>query len=293
MDEQTTQNTTAAAKDKREKEPTDDLKVTEDLLWIAQTLSEKETPPKEPNRILCYGVALSLVFFFVVGVPLLIGKCLVNVSDLSVSDILAYCGTIIGAASTIFALWGTIWFTRRQIKQERYIQNKRTEWRALESVYDDFLIKLNPLCLLNRIESNMIFVNNKDDIENALHILYQYKFDCINVPYQISLSGGAMWKTKLRKLSGKISDIAMKYMALSENGIDIYRQFRELAARGITNGMIPKELMDAHKKFQMDLIQEASNSYQTVQILKMVTFKQIYADIEKEADQMLYFWRKH
>lgn len=293
MDEQTTQNITDTAKDEREKEPTDDLKVTEDLLWIAQLLSEKEELPKGPNRILCCYVALSVVLFFIVGVPLLITKFLGNINVLSVSDILAYCGTIMGAAATIFALWGTIWFTRKQIKQERYIENKRTEWRTLESVYDDFLVKLHPLCLLNRIESKMMFVNNKDDIENALHILYQYKFDCINVPYQISLSGGTMWKTKLRKLSGKISDIAMKYMALSENGIDIYRQFRELVAQGSANGTIPKELMDARKKFQMDLIQEASNSYQTVQILKMVTFKQIYTDIEKEADQMLYFWRKH
>lgn len=102
-----------------------------------------------------------------------------------------------------------------------------------------------------------------------------------------------MWKTKLRKLSGKISNMAMKYVAISEDGINIYRQFRELVSKSSTNETIPKELMDAHKKFQMDLIQEASNSYQTVQILKMVTFKQIYADIEKEADQMLYFWRKH
>ena len=293
MDEQTTQNITDAAKDEREKEPTDDLKITEDLLWIAQILSEKEELPKGPNRILCCGVALSVVLLFIVGMPLLITKYLDNINVLSASDILAYYGTLMGAAATIFALWGTIWFTRRQIKQERYIQNKRTEWRALESVYDDFMVKLHPLCLLNRIESKMIFVNNKDDIENALHILYQYKFDCINVPYQISLSGGTMWKTKLRKLSKKISDMAIKYMAISENGIDIFRQFRDLATKSSANETISKELLDAYKKFQMDLMQEAANSYQTVQILKMTTFKQIYVDMEKEADHMLYFSRKH
>ena len=82
-------------------------------------------------------------------------------------------------------------------------------------------------------------------------------------------------------------------MAISENGIDIFRQFRDLATKSSANETISKELLDAYKKFQMDLMQEAANSYQTVQILKMTTFKQIYVDIEKEADHMLYFSRKH
>lgn len=63
MDTQTNQNTTDKAKDKGKKESPEDLKVTEDLRWIAQMLSEKETLPKGQNRVLCCSIALSLVFF--------------------------------------------------------------------------------------------------------------------------------------------------------------------------------------------------------------------------------------
>ena len=53
-------------------------------------------------------------------------------------ELLAYYGTIVGAAATIIALVGTILFTRRQIQYEQFVQAQTTKWKKIEEVPEEF-----------------------------------------------------------------------------------------------------------------------------------------------------------
>ena len=61
------------------------------------------------------------------------------------SDMLAYYGTMLGAAITAFSLILTISFTRKQIQRDRFLGRNLERWGKVESIVTQALLDISPL----------------------------------------------------------------------------------------------------------------------------------------------------
>lgn len=102
------------------------------------------------------GVVL-LSAFFVVGIPIIINELYKREGWYSTvwtgADVLAYYGTLLGAAATILALVVTIRVTQEQVRAERLFQLELERWHNLEKAIDNMLMEMQPLSFPGRLKS--------------------------------------------------------------------------------------------------------------------------------------------
>lgn len=234
--------------------------------------------------------------FFIVGVPLIINELYKHpgyITVWSAADVLSYYGAVLGSAATIVALGATMWFTRQQIRQERFLQTRIEKWKYAESIYDNLIIKLNPLSLMDQIYSIYQTAEKETVTKDILNALCKYEANCMDAPYQISLNVSILWNPDLGVLNSEISDMAMEGIKIVNRERVNMREFQKSSWNDPKNTDSTKKFYLIRDEFIHDITHKSTDSYRRIVNHKEETFKQIYADIEKEADQMLYFWRKH
>lgn len=103
-------------------------------------------------------IALAILGFvvLVIGVPLGINASyqsdiVIIRTQWDAEDVLGYYGTILSAVVTITGLAITIWFTKKQIQRESYLEIEGDKWAKTEMVVADILNEINPMSTLKQV----------------------------------------------------------------------------------------------------------------------------------------------
>lgn len=96
-----------------------------------------------------------LALFLVFAVPIIINESYKAndgyVTMWEAADVLSYYGILLGSTVTICALILTIAFTRKQIKNDRYIKEQDEKWSLVFTLIDEAMDANNPLRLIQLI----------------------------------------------------------------------------------------------------------------------------------------------
>lgn len=96
-----------------------------------------------------------LALFLVFAVPIIINESYKAndgyVTMWEAADVLSYYGILLGSTVTICALILTIAFTRKQIKNDRYIKEQDEKWTHVFTLIDEAIDNNNPLHLIQLI----------------------------------------------------------------------------------------------------------------------------------------------
>ena len=105
------------------------------------------------NRHRKFWIIALVLFFFIVGVPIIINESyklayktgVLYVTMWEASDMLNYYSAVLGGGATIIALAYTIAFTRMQLRRDRFLATSHTKWEKIESIVSQALLDISPL----------------------------------------------------------------------------------------------------------------------------------------------------
>lgn len=106
------------------------------------------------RRIIIAIFLLISILAFAVGVPLAINECYKvggYITLWNASDVLAYYGALLGSATAVAVLAGTIVFTRKQLQREAYINGQKEKWGKVEDIVINALMNINPMQITQMI----------------------------------------------------------------------------------------------------------------------------------------------
>lgn len=313
MDKQINQSTTSKETSQSENNP-------------ANTISNVSQPTPDSRTAHTGGVqwfkviVLCLIgLFFIVGVPLIINELYKHpgyVTIWSAADVLGYYGTILGAFVGIGTLAMTIWFTRRQIQRESYLQTEKEKWGKIESIISQELIALNPMQLVMKARN---CGSNQLDIIKIFQI---YQTKCQMATSQLLAYLNAEDYKKLNAFLSKVAEDANLFVSIVDEGIEAYKcffhymiqnQMRQTVAydKANPNRILPDaieyekaaldeisalswdDIQNMITKFNRKMVAAYEENYKQLLDLKRSSFEIIDKEIQCNSDRMLFFGRKN
>lgn len=240
-----------------------------------------------------WSIVIALLFF-IVFIPVLINLCyscdhVFYVTRWDAADVLAYYGTVLGAAIAATSLIITIRFTRKQIERESYIKGETEKWNKAERVIDKALLDISPL---NMVIAPCFSEKLTEMIDKNVTAIQQYKLSA-----KTSVDGLKIYISPddypvLSSLVEQMLKGVEEYCKIAD---EILQPFNSM----VTHILNQSENLDKHiVQLNEESTQSAgqiaiaySGSYQDLLNLKRATFESIYARIEKEANQKLSLFR--
>ena len=90
------------------------------------------------KRIIKIILAVAIVIFLVVGIPILINECYKSNSGYITvwdgADVLGYYGSILGSVIAVATLAITIIFTKKQIQRDSFLKSETEKWAKIDLV---------------------------------------------------------------------------------------------------------------------------------------------------------------
>ena len=170
-------------------------------------------------------------------------------------ELLAYYGTIVGAAATIIALVGTILFTRRQIQYEQFVQAQTTKWKKIEELINSAIILAEPMNI-NSPKGGAELVRHSNKLLEAMNCIDT----SLDVDDELAIHD---LRKQLRKLIQQEVQIARQY------GLMI---IQSPSASGTSSKELAKQVEDLR-----------SSEYNKLLVSKMDCFSEIYRNIDQTA----------
>lgn len=268
------------------------------------------------KRVLA-AVAIAVILIF--GIPILINECYKHGGYITVweaADALSYYGAILGASISVGTLAITILFTRKQIQRESYLKGRKETWSKIENVFTTTLKGINPvLPLKESIE------NGQAEPSIAIIIFQRYSLSCQTIIDELISYLSHSDYIRIKDLIDQITTASKEFMQIADEEISIYRKLQAFNGRTLAQqtmdieakcpGSFPegqitfcrKLLHDtdnlSYEIFSQDigkvnekLVAAYENSYRPLLALKRTIFEQIANEVQKEADSILYLWRK-
>ena len=245
---------------------------------------------KEQIKTKEFWLRLALVLALTIGIPVLINESykankVLYTTVWAGPEFLAYYGTLLGAAATIWVLNRTIQFSHRQIRYDKFFQREEAKWRRIESLCDGILkdikpIKLNEMytaALLRGADTMLspdftVFVVN---MRSSYDSLVSNLSEKDRKPLEQFLSE----TEKLCLASGRIAD---EYQKILEKMRQIVTKYNEPV---VSNYLQPLSAQATDLIKQANSLQE--NEYNALLRLKRDCFSAIYIDVEERAEKFL------
>jgi len=225
---------------------------------------------KKFGKYFGYGI---LLLFLVVGVPVIINELYkLDCGYLTVwagADVLGYYGTLVGAGVTIFVLWWTICFTRKQIRHDRYIQVETDKWKIIETAFNEMLICMQPFRLANIVLEEKDNFNSNEGSIWFLKYLNEVSMTCEKFTFFLGND---------EKIA--LEDVLTAYMQIYNKLQDIYIEFDTKVKKQEYTTQYGQEMIEKLRNLHL-------NEYTTLLDLRKNSFDAIYESIEEEAEKIL------
>lgn len=261
-------------------------------------------------------IAVILIF----GIPILINESYKHggyITMWGAADVLSYYGAVLGASIAVGTLAVTILFTRKQIQRESYLNDRKAAWAKIEYIFTAILKEINPIPPM------------KESIEmaqtepaKAVMVFQRYRMSCQTSTDELIAYLGNSDYLKVKALIDQIITASNQFSQLADEEIDIYRKLLTFNGRTLAQQTIdieekyPGSFPEGQVSFCRDLLRDTDllsyetfskdlekmnkkliaayeSSYRPLQTLKRTIFEQIDSEVQKEADSILNFWRKH
>ena len=261
---------------------------------------QKETVKKQMTKnkhgkirmvILCL-----VVLFLVVGVPVIINESYkitlqagtFYVTKWEAADMLAYYGAVLGGGATILALVYTIAFTRKQLQRDHFLEKSYTRWEKVDSIISQALLDISPL--------QMRDTSKGDDspIQKIHTIICNLQSYALTAKTSLDTVKCYVNPDEYDKIAPYINELccAIGNFCTIENELEqIYTNLQQSAIQN--NGTIPNEMLKsslntADQLFKTKIPDAYNGPYQNLLNMKREVFRKIYAEIDSQADQMLF-----
>ena len=272
-----------------------------------------------PNlKSILAGAIIAVILIF--GIPILINESYKHggyITMWGAADVLSYYGAVLGASIAVGTLAVTILFTRKQIQRESYLNDRKAAWAKIEDIFTAILKEINPIPPM------------KESIEmaqtepaKAVMVFQRYKMSCQTSTDELIAYLGNSDYLKVKALIDQIINVSNQFSQLADEEIDIYRKLLTFNGRTLAQQTIdieekyPGSFPEGQVSFCRDLLRDTDllsyetfskdlekmnkkliaayeSSYRPLQPLKRTIFEQIDSEVQKEADSILNFWRKH
>lgn len=243
-------------------------------------------------------VILAALIFTII-IPIAINESykrgVVYITKWDAADALSYYGTLLGAVTTVTVLAITISFTKKQIRHGQFLDHNYAKWEQIESTITKILLDISPLAINDFREIDTS--NNK--ISTAMLLAMQIHLQ----NYETTI------KTSLDAMRCHINPHDYPQMAAFEKQLtDCITQFCEIEEK--LKAEIWKLAVDASANQGtvsfpvlyffynevtgiVNMISTAHDGpYQELLNKKREVFEQIYADIERQAEEILQFKKR-
>lgn len=262
-------------------------------------------------------------FIALIGIPILINECYKAggwyITIWEAADVLSYYGTVISSAIAVATIAVTISFNRKQIQRESYLKSENDKWKAIESEIVNVLDRINPQRVF-AVGIDRPSASN-DAFSYILSSLQKYQMDCRTAAdkliallssedyprvealfTQIQQASDIFFNIcdEEHKIYGKIRDLGnkdtfLRLLEIEKNAPNTFPQkdidycLKEL--ENMSN-LKPEELWEKLGILNQKMVDSYTVSYRNLFALKRQTFDSIYAEIQKNADEILHFGRK-
>ena len=265
-------------------------------------------------------LAIIGILVLLLGIPIIINECYkANCGYITVwdgADVLGYYGTLLGSAIAVLTLVATIVFTKKQIQRDSYLRAETEKLSKLESIFLGILDSINPIETLKNVMDNGF-----SDPTKAINILQRYQLNCKTANDQLNAHLNMTDYPKFKVIIDSIANIAEEFVCISQGEIDLYSNLRlwshrETASKILHNEEImpgsftPKEIEfskevlektkdmnyadieQAITKLNEEFVKTYETKFRSLLQLNGSTFSEVYADIQKRADEILRLRRK-
>ena len=236
------------------------------------------------------------IAIFVFGVPIVINEAYKAgpgyVTMWGAAEVLSFYGSVLGAVVTAASLFATIWFTRKQIVRDRFLERNLERWHKAEDVVTQALMDISPLNMRNAekldkeitLSINAIILNLQNYALKAKTCLNMIK--CFITPEEYS---------KIEALGSEMLSAAEQFCKIEQELESEYMKLQAALIAG--NGDLDNEILFIHLEKTNRIIEEVAPAYdgpyQRLLNMKRDVFDKIYSEVEMEANQLLLFkWRK-
>lgn len=239
--------------------------------------------------------AIILVVILAIGIPIGINEAYKENSGYitvwNASDVLSYYGSLLGAIATTGALVMTIAFTRKQIQRHVFLERKHSKWEKVENIITQALLDISPLKMQNTEKLDGALINN-------IHVIIS-NLQSYALVSKISLDTIKCLLTpeEYRQIATYVDEISRSIMEFCKIESELEKEYTDLQIAAVSsNGVIDNSKLMLHLNKTNEIVKKIpiayNGPYQRLLNLKREVFDKIYAEIEEEANQMIYFSKK-
>ncbi len=272
------------------------------------------------KRIIKIILAVAIVIFLVVGIPILINECYKSNSGYITvwdgADVLGYYGSILGSVIAVATLAITIIFTKKQIQRDSFLKSETEKWAKIEDVFSSVLNEINPIRVMKDTMDNGL-----TDPGKAMNILQKYQLTCEMAGDQLKVCVSSNDYTYVKPLVDSAINATKQFVAISQKQINQYSNLLSLKRREIAEKAIKlqkqypgsfsqkdmaehNEVLEKTKDIKFDSIQMelclfinetvsiSNNVYKPLLRMKNKVFEEINAEVQQKADEILRLRRK-
>ncbi len=237
-----------------------------------------------------------LALFLTIGVPILINESYKvgagYVTMWEAADVLAYYGTLLGAAAAVWVLKSTVSFTARQLIREHFLKIQYAKWEKVDEIIMQTLQEVSPLNMIS-LDS----VGNTPTTDKVSKLIMTLQTYALKAKTSISVIKCYVTPDDYKKIEYFINELCQAialFCGIEDELVQVHLQFQQILTAN--NGLAPDESMTAYTKQIADISQRIvpayENDYQKLYDIKRDIFACIYSEIDKQADQILKFGRK-
>lgn len=195
--------------------------------------------------------------------------------------VLAYYGSVLGAAITALSLFFTIRFTRKQLQRDSYIKNEREKWEKIENTIGNILNEINPMPILKQEMGSGL-----TDPTLAINLFQKYQISCRTATDMLMTCVNTADYVNIEKLVNDITDTANILFQVSQKKIDQYNRQQQLEKRKLTQELLQIE----HNKPGSLSAEEIAAHQKTIEDTNCISFKDIMNEMQKVNDEFVHIY---
>ncbi len=237
-----------------------------------------------------------MVVVLVIGIPVLINEAYkmetFYVTTWDSSDVLMFYGVLLGVMGAVYVLSETIKFSIRQIQAEHFIERENIKWNKVEEVTMEALKDIMPF--------NMLYLGGVSDgstfayLSKIITQLQNYSFKAKTSLDRIKCYISPVDYPKIEILISETHKAILDFCKIEAELEDLHRKHRNdlLSYHGVFPQEVLKDYNDDLSKIMEKILPAQEEQYQRLFNIKRDIFTNIYADIDRQAGQILEFGRK-